>query len=50
MAKAAQFLTDDAASVWLYMMPNLVVTKSTVTGVASNAVTDSFDITTIATR
>ena len=32
------------------MMPNLVVTKATVTGLSKNATTDSFDVTTIATR
>jgi len=50
MKKAAKILADDAASVWLYMMPNLVVTKATVTGLSKNATTDSFDVTTIATR
>lgn len=50
MKKAVRHLAEDAASVWLYMMPNLVVTKATVTGVAPNQTTDSFDITTVATR
>jgi len=50
MKKATKQLADDAAAVWLYMMPNLVVTKATVTGVAENATSDSFDVTTIATR
>lgn len=50
MKKAARILADDAASVWLYMMPNLVVSKANVTGVATNQTTDSFDVTTIATR
>ena len=50
MKKAARQLADDAPSVWLYMMPNLVVTKATVTGVGQNQTTDSFDVTTIATR
>ena len=40
MKKAAKILADDAASVWLYMMPNLVVTKATVTGLSKNATTD----------
>ncbi len=50
MKKAARILADDAASVWLYMMPNLVVTKAGVTGVATNQTTDSFDVTTVAAR
>jgi peptide/nickel transport system substrate-binding protein len=50
MKKAARQLADDAASVWLYMMPNLVVAKATVSGIAKNQTTDSFDVTTIATR
>ena len=43
-------LAEDAAAVWLFALPNLVITKSTVTGVPQNAATLSFDLTTIATR
>ncbi len=50
MKKAARFLADDAASVWLFDLPNLVVSKATVTGIAKNATSLSFDVTTIATR
>ena len=50
MKKAARILADDAASVWLYMMPNLVVSKATVTGLPKNQTTDSFDVTTITNR
>ena len=47
--KAAQrILANDAASIWLWMLPNLVVTKANVSGVAQNATSLSFDVTTIA--
>lgn len=32
------------------MMPNLVVSKATVTGLPKNQTTDSFDVTTITNR
>jgi len=50
MRKAVRILADDAAAVWLFDLPNLVITKSTVTGVAQNSATLSFDLTTISTR
>ena len=50
MKVAARFLAEDAAAVWLFVLPNLVITKPTVTGVAINATSLSFDVTTIATR
>lgn len=50
MRKALRTLAEDAAAVWLFALPNLVITKSTVTGVPQNAATLSFDLTTIATR
>ncbi|HBX80531.1 MAG TPA: ABC transporter substrate-binding protein, partial [Propionibacteriaceae bacterium] len=50
MADAQKVLTDDAAAVWLFMLPNLVVTKNTVTGLSPNAVTLSFDLTGVARR
>ena len=48
MRQAAQVLATDAAAVFLFLMPNLVVTKSTISGVSANAATLSFDLTTIA--
>lgn len=50
MKAAARYLAEDAAAVWLFVLPNLVITKPTVTGVATNATSLSFDVTTIATR
>lgn len=48
MKKAARFLAEDAASVWLFDLPNLVITKPNITGVGENAASLSFDVTTIA--
>lgn len=48
MRAAARLLADDAAGVWLYALPNLVVTRAGVTGVPRNATTLSFDVTTMA--
>ena len=50
MGQAAKILADDAAADWLFLLPNLVVSKAEVTGIAPNAVTLSFDLTTIAKR
>lgn len=50
MKQAAKVLADDAAADWLFVMPNLIVTKSAVTGVGMNATSASFDLTTIASR
>lgn len=33
MKKAARTLATDAAAVWLFALPNLVITKNTITGV-----------------
>lgn len=48
MKRAARYLAQDAPSVWLFMLPNLVVTKPGVTGVSQDAASLSFDVTTIA--
>ena len=50
MKQAARLLATDAAAIWLFLLPNLVITKSTITGVAPNATSLSFDLTTIAGR
>ena len=49
MKAAARVLAEDAASVWLWVLPNLVVTRAGISGVSANATTLSFDVTTIAT-
>ncbi len=48
MKQAARYLAQDAAAVWLFALPNLVITKPNITGVAQNATSLSFDLTTIA--
>jgi len=45
--KVVQILSDDAASVWLWSFPNLVVAAANVSGLAKNAVSESFDLTTL---
>lgn len=50
MKKAVRFLADDCAAIWLFALPNLVITKSTIQGVSQNAATLSFDLTTITSR
>jgi peptide/nickel transport system substrate-binding protein len=50
MKQAAKMLADDAAADWLFLLPNLIVTTSKVTGVGQNATSLSFDLTTIAAR
>lgn len=48
MKQAARYLANDAAAIWLFALPNLVITKATITGVGQNATSLSFDLTTIA--
>ena len=48
MMAASRLLAEDAAAVWLFVLPNLVVTKTGITGVPANASSLSFDVTTIA--
>lgn len=50
MQQAARYLAEDAAAIWLFALPNLVITKATITGVDHNATTLSFDLTTVAAR
>ena len=47
MKAAARLLAADAAADWLFLLPNLVVTTATVTGVPQNATTLSFDLSTV---
>lgn len=50
MKKAARILADDAAADWLFVLPSLIIVGNGVTGVAANATTLSFDLTTIAIK
>lgn len=48
LKEAARVMSQDAAADWLFLLPNLVITKPNITGVPRNATTLSFDLTTIA--
>ncbi len=49
MRTASRLIAEDAAAVWLFALPNLVVTRTGVTGVPENSNSSlAFDVTTIA--
>ncbi|PKQ32788.1 MAG: ABC transporter substrate-binding protein [Actinobacteria bacterium HGW-Actinobacteria-2] len=50
MKASLRYLADDAAAIWLFALPNLVITKNTITGLPANASSLSFDLTSIASR
>ena len=50
MQQAAKMLADDAAGDFLWLLPSLVVAKPDITGIPANAVTESFDLTSIASK
>lgn len=50
MKQAVRYLADDAAAIWLFALPNLVITREGISGVSPNATTLSFDLTTITSR
>lgn len=45
MKQAATLLSEDAAADWLFLLPNLIVADSDVTGLPENAISESFDVT-----
>jgi peptide/nickel transport system substrate-binding protein len=47
MKQAARLLSDDAASDWLFLFPNLAVAKSNVRGLPENVISEAFDLTQI---
>lgn len=50
MKEAARYLANDAAAIWLFVLPNLVITKANIVGVPQNATSLSFDLTTVSRR
>jgi len=48
MKAAAKQIAEDAAADWLFLFPYLAVADSDLTGVPKNAITESFDVTSIA--
>lgn len=47
MKDAARLISEDAAADWLFLMPNLMVAKKGITGLPKNALTESFDLSTL---
>ena len=45
MKEAARLISEDAASDWLFLLPNLMVAKKGIAGLPKNAVSESFDLT-----
>jgi len=50
MQQAARLLATDAAGDFLWLLPSLVVATPNLTGIPQNAVTESFDLTTIVSK
>jgi peptide/nickel transport system substrate-binding protein len=48
MKKAARRLSEQAAADWLFLLPSLVVADKNITGLPTNAITESFDVTRLA--
>jgi len=48
MKKAARLLSEDAAADWLFLLPSLIVADKNITGLPTNAITESFDVTRLA--
>ena len=48
MRAAERMLATDAASIWLWALPNIVIARAGLSGIAVNATSLSFDVTTIA--
>ncbi|MFV0427955.1 MAG: ABC transporter substrate-binding protein [Arachnia sp.] len=50
LRQAAQLLADDAAADWLFLLPNLIITTTEVSGIEANATNLSFDLTHVSKR
>ncbi|GAA0932102.1 ABC transporter substrate-binding protein [Kribbella koreensis] len=48
MKKAARRISEQAAADWLFLLPNLVVADKNLTGLPTNAITESFDLSRLA--
>ena len=46
--EAARLLAEDAAADWLFLLPNIIITKPSISGVQKDQISLSFDVTTIA--
>ncbi len=47
MKEAARMISEDAASDWLFLLPNLMVAEKDITGLPTNAVGDALNLTNI---
>lgn len=50
LKEAARMLTDDAAAVWLFLLPSITIATPAIAGVQDNQISLSFDLTTLAAR
>lgn len=50
MKQAATLLADDAAACWLWLIPNLLVARTGISGIPANATSLSFDLATITSK
>jgi len=50
MKQAAKILATDAAGDFLWLLPSIVIATTDISGIPANAVTESFDLTTIASK
>jgi peptide/nickel transport system substrate-binding protein len=48
MRKAARRLSENAAADWLFLLPNLIVAEKGITGLPTNAISESFDLSNLA--
>ena len=48
--EAARMLADDAAAVWLFMLPNIIITTNDISGIQENQTSLAFDLTILASR
>ena len=47
MKKAARTVSEDAAGDFLFLLPNLIVAEKGITGLPKNAISESFDLTSL---
>ena len=50
MKQAAKILATDAAGDFLWLLPSIVIATPDISGIPANAVTESFDLTTVASK
>ena len=48
MKKAARRCRENAAADWLFLLPNLIVAEKGITGLPKNAISESFDLSSLA--